>query len=79
MKREDVCLAIELWDRYTDELQEELQEVVSCLQLIFQKTPFLLEFKLYFLDKVMNRMNYSQLDLIISEIEAFFFTECDAK
>jgi hypothetical protein len=79
LKREDVCLAIELWDRYTDELQEELQEVVSCLQLIFQKTPFLLEFKLYFLDKVMNRMNYSQLDLIISEIEAFFFTESDAK
>ena len=38
-------------------------------------TPFLLEFKLFFLKKICKQMSYKQLNLVVKEIEGYFFAK----
>jgi hypothetical protein len=47
--------------------------VCVSLVLAFKSNPFLLEFKLFFLEKVYARMTFLQMDGFIVELEKHFF------
>jgi hypothetical protein len=63
---EDYALAIELWERFESILLLNKQnDLCRTLVQAFQETPFLLEFKLYFLDKVLSKMSFKQIDSLV--------------
>ena len=63
---ENYALAMELWERFESILLQKKQtDLCKSLVQAFQNCPFLLEFKLFFLDKVQIKMSFKQIDSIV--------------
>ena len=66
-------LAIELWQRFDQQLLNSSVELCKSLVHAFSSSPFLLEYKLYFLEKAYTKMNFKQMDQIITQLERHIF------
>lgn len=75
IKYEDFAFAIELWQRFEQQLLNSSEELCKSLVHAFGGSPFLLEYKLYFLDKAFIKMNFKQMDQIITELERDIFPQ----
>ena len=75
IKDEDFAFAIELWQRFDQQLLNSSEELCKSLVYAFGGSPFLLEYKLYFLDKAFIKMNFKQMDQIITELERDIFPQ----
>lgn len=77
MQQELMSVAIKLWDLYGDILLPNPSSIDSLI-LAFKASPFLLEFKLYFLDKLFQNISSEYFEEIVQQVESYLPPECEA-
>jgi hypothetical protein len=70
---EAMTLGLKLFSLYEKELLENQLQLQTSLIKTFKETPFLLEFKLFFLSKLLSKMKLNIVEQILKNIEAHFF------
>jgi hypothetical protein len=73
MESEAVTLGLKLFSLYEEQLVQNHASPITVLINSFRASPFLLEFKFFFLDKLLSKMNFSQVEKILVSIESHFF------
>ena len=73
MNFEAMMLGVKLFGLYEKQLINNHTQPISALINSFKSSPFLLEFKLYFLSKLLSKMNFNQIEQILIVIESHFF------
>ena len=76
MQQELMSVAIKLWNLYEDILLQNPSSIDSLI-LAFKASPFLLEFKLYFLDKLFKNISSEYFEEIVQQIELYLSPECE--
>jgi hypothetical protein len=69
MQAESFCLALVLWERYERILNQNRSTVCQATLKSLTVSPFMLEFKLFFLAKVGCDMSYQETEQILNKIE----------
>jgi hypothetical protein len=72
-----MSVAMKLWDLYEDILLSYPSSVDSLI-LAFKASPFLLEFKFFFLDKLFKNIRSEHFEEIVQQIENYLGSECEA-
>ena len=70
---ESFFLAINLWNKYERYLQQDMHKVCETITKSLQMSAFMLEFKLFFLSKLVGKMTYKEMEKILHIIEDYFF------
>jgi hypothetical protein len=73
MESEALTLGLKLFSLYEQQLVRNHASPIKALINSFRASPFLLEFKFFFLDKLLSKMNFNQVEEILVLIESHFF------
>ena len=72
MQNDELALAIQIWDSYKSLVTENLDNVLEVLISAYEKSPFLIEVKNYFLSLTMHHLTYEHIDRVLISIEERF-------